>query len=155
MIFYVFVGRITTINSSTIKSFRQRLMSRFSTITCDLGYLLRHPPSSEALNEPTRKSFLDGMKAYLTILRLFEDADSVKRMLGLHIPIELDWKEIFYFQRYLQPITSGFIDWLSQNKDLLLQAVNEVFEALKQLHPPAKMRRVEDKIFSGYSCKVF
>ena len=97
---------------------------------------------------------MDGLKAYIKVLKLFEDSDAVKRMLGVHIQTEVDWKEIFLFQRILQPISSGFINWLSQNKDLLLKAVTEVFEVLKQLHPPDRMKFVCEKVFSFYDCKV-
>ena len=153
--FYEFVGRVTApIKSTTIKSFKHKFMTRFYNICHDLDYLVRHPPSAEVLTEHVKIAFLEGMRAYLNVLKLFEDSDAVKRVLRIHILIELDWKELFHIQRALQPITSGFIDWLSQNKDLLLQAVNEVFEVLKQLHPPAKMKCLDDKVFSSYNCKV-
>ena len=152
---YLFVGKnIPPIKSSTLQSFDKKYIQRFLYSANDLSLLLRHHPSGEFITEQLRNALFEGMKAYLNVLMLFEDTDAVKREIGDHVPTEVEWKQIFIIQKIIQPVTTSFIEWMSQDSILLLQAVNQVIDILKQLHPPAKMRRVEDKVFSEYTCKV-
>ena len=154
-LFNLFLGvKKAPISSDLIESFDLKYIHKIMLISNDLSCILRHPPTPEVLTEPLRNAFLEGMKAYLTVLMLFEDTDAVKRKVGNHAPTDVEWKKIFIIQKVLQPVTTSFIEWMSQSSILLLQAANQVIDVLKQLHPPENMQIAEDKIFSDYTCKV-
>ena len=142
------------IRSSVIKTSRIHYLDQVIIISNDLSCILRHTPSNKVLTEPLIRAFLEGMKAYLNVLMLFEYTDAVKREIRDHVPIEVEWRGIFIIQSLLQPVTTIFIEWLSQNKVLLLQSVNQVIEVLKHSHPPINMKIDENTIFNDYTCKV-
>ena len=104
--------------------------------------------------ESVRDAFLLGLKSHVSILKLIEDSDSVKREVLVHVRMESEWQEMFYFQRLFQPISSCFISWLSKDKTLLLDSVNVVCEAIFKLHPVDKMKVLEKSVFQNYTCKV-
>ncbi|KAI6661765.1 E3 ubiquitin-protein ligase UBR1 [Oopsacas minuta] len=143
----------TPINSSAVKSFNKHRTRRAHCTSHDVGYLLRHSPNSGVLTEPVRYAFLQGLKSHVTVLKLFEGTDAVKRELVAHVPFESDWREVFYFQRLLQPITSYFIGWLPKNRSLLLESINIVFETL-QLMKPVGFKSLETTVFRNYSCQI-
>ena len=142
------------INSSDVKSFNKHRTRYISRTSHDVGYLLRNSYDDVMLNESVRDAFFQGLKSHVNILKLIEDSDIVKREVFMHIPMENDWKEMFYIQRLLQPISSCLIGWLSKDRTLLRDSVDVVCEALFKLHPPDKMKVLEKPVFRNYTCNV-
>ena len=120
----------------------------------DLGYLLRHSPAGVVLTQPLQNAFFDGFKEYVRVLRYFEEADAVKKVIGIHILIEPDWNGAFNTQRMFQPITTNYINWMSQNKALLMKGIEELFNELKSLSNPSKLRFNNNIGFDNYTYKV-
>ena len=135
-------------------SFHKKYIQRILYSANDLSLLLRHAPSGEMITDSLRNALFEGMKVYLSVLMLFEDTDAIKREIGDHVLIEVKWRQVFIIQKVLQPVTTSLIEWMSQDKNLLLKAVNQVIDFLKQLSPPTNMQIIEDKIFSDYTSKV-
>ena len=128
-------------------------MSAIIRNSYDVGYLLRNS-SVAIVNESISDALFRGLKSHISILELIEGSDNVKRQVSTHVQMESEWKEMFVFQIYFQPISPCFIRLLSKDRTLLLNSVNVVCEALFKLHPVVEMKVLEKLVFQHYTCNV-
>ncbi|KAM9847822.1 E3 ubiquitin-protein ligase UBR2 [Aulostomus maculatus] len=105
---------------------------RVQSLIGDLKYVLMSRPS-EWTDELSEK-FLEGLDAFLELLKCMQGMDPVVRQVGQHIEMEPEWEAAFTLQMKLTHIISMIQEWCSTNELVLIQAYRKCLSALSQCH---------------------
>ncbi|XP_061601978.1 E3 ubiquitin-protein ligase UBR2 isoform X2 [Cololabis saira] len=104
---------------------------RVQNLIGDLKYVLMSPP--DQWTDPLRIKFLEGLDAFLDLLRCMQGMDPVVRQVGQHIEMEPEWEAAFTLQMKLSPVISMIQDWCRSDPEVVLvQAYRKVLSMLSQ-----------------------
>lgn len=102
----------------------------------DLRYILISKPTG--WTEKLRAAFLDGFRAFLSLLMCMQGMEEVKRQFGQHVEEEPHWESAFSIQLQLKYILSMFQEWCASDEEVLLKAYmmchSAVMEYSKEAH---------------------
>ncbi|XP_058507486.1 E3 ubiquitin-protein ligase UBR2 isoform X4 [Solea solea] len=105
---------------------------RVQSLIGDLKYVLISRPS-EWTNQ-LRLKFLEGLDAFLELLKCMQGMDPVVRQVGQHIEMEPEWEAAFTLQMKLTPIISMIQEWCCTDEHVLIEAYRRCLSALSQCH---------------------
>uniref|UniRef100_A0A8D3DRL7 E3 ubiquitin-protein ligase n=1 Tax=Scophthalmus maximus TaxID=52904 RepID=A0A8D3DRL7_SCOMX len=105
---------------------------RVQSLIGDLKYVLITRPS-EWTNQ-LRLKFLEGLDAFLDLLKCMQGMDPVVRQVGQHIEMEPEWEAAFTLQMKLTHIISMIQEWCSTDEHVLIDAYRKCLSALSQCH---------------------
>ncbi|XP_043930148.1 E3 ubiquitin-protein ligase UBR1 [Protopterus annectens] len=102
----------------------------------DLRYILISKPTD--WTEKLRTAFLDGFRAFLSLLMCMQGMEEVKRQFGQHVEEEPHWESAFSLQLQLKYILTMFQEWCASDEEVLLKAYmmchSAVMEYGKEAH---------------------
>ncbi|XP_058847458.1 E3 ubiquitin-protein ligase UBR1-like [Acipenser ruthenus] len=101
---------------------------RIQVVFHDLKYILMSKPT--IWTERLRQQFLEGLRAFLGMLKCMQGMEEVKRQFGQHIEVEPEWEAGFSIQIQLRHTLSMFQDWCTADEELLLQGYKECYNTL-------------------------
>ncbi|MGH0168792.1 UNVERIFIED_CONTAM: hypothetical protein FKN15_055661 [Acipenser sinensis] len=101
---------------------------RIQVVFHDLKYILISKPT--IWTERLRQQFLEGLRAFLGMLKCMQGMEEVKRQFGQHIEVEPEWEAGFSIQIQLRHTLSMFQDWCTADEELLLQGYKECYNTL-------------------------
>ncbi|XP_037321325.1 E3 ubiquitin-protein ligase UBR2 isoform X3 [Pungitius pungitius] len=105
---------------------------RVQSLIGDLKYVLISHPSE--WSEQLRLKFLEGLDAFLELLKCMQGMDPVVRQVGQHIEMEPEWEAAFTLQMKLTHIISMIQEWCSTDERVLIEAYRKCLGALSQCH---------------------
>ncbi|XP_075902159.1 E3 ubiquitin-protein ligase UBR2 isoform X1 [Nelusetta ayraudi] len=105
---------------------------RVQSLIGDLKYILISRPSE--WSDQLRLKFLDGLDAFLELLKCMQGMDPVVRQVGQHIEMEPEWEAAFTLQMKLTHIISMVQDWCCSDERVLIEAYRKCLSALSQCH---------------------
>ncbi|KAM9365047.1 LOW QUALITY PROTEIN: E3 ubiquitin-protein ligase UBR2 [Pholidichthys leucotaenia] len=105
---------------------------RVQSLIGDLKYVLISPPSD--WTDHLRQKFLEGLDAFLELLKCMQGMDPVVRQVGQHIEMEPEWEAAFTLQMKLTHIISMIQEWCSTDECVLIEAYRKCLSALSQCH---------------------
>ncbi|XP_061661493.1 E3 ubiquitin-protein ligase UBR2 [Syngnathoides biaculeatus] len=105
---------------------------RVQSLIGDLKYVLISRPS-EWIDE-LREKFLEGLDAFLELLKCMQGMDPVVRQVGQHIEMEPEWEAAFTLQMKLTHIISMIQEWCSTDERVLIEAYRMCLGAVSQSH---------------------
>lgn len=103
---------------------------RVQSLIGDLKYVLISCPTE--WTDELRVKFLDGLDAFLELLRCMQGMDAVVRQVGQHIEMEPEWEAAFTLQMKLTPIISMIQDWTGTDERVLMEAYRRCLTILSQ-----------------------
>ncbi|XP_028324302.1 E3 ubiquitin-protein ligase UBR2 [Gouania willdenowi] len=103
---------------------------RVQSLIGDLKYILISPPSH--WTDPLRVKFLEGLDAFLELLKCMQGMDPVVRQVGQHIEMEPEWEAAFTLQMKLTHIITMIQEWCSTDERVLIQAYRKCLSSLTQ-----------------------
>ncbi|XP_054874658.1 E3 ubiquitin-protein ligase UBR2 isoform X6 [Amphiprion ocellaris] len=105
---------------------------RVQSLIGDLKYVLISPPSD--WTDQLRLKFLEGLDAFLELLKCMQGMDPVVRQVGQHIEMEPEWEAAFTLQMKLTHIISMIQEWSSTDERVLIEAYRKCLSALSHCH---------------------
>ncbi|XP_070697048.1 E3 ubiquitin-protein ligase UBR2 isoform X3 [Pempheris klunzingeri] len=105
---------------------------RVQSLIGDLKYVLISRPSD--WTDQLRLKFLEGLDAFLELLKCMQGMDPVVRQVGQHIEMEPEWEAAFTLQMKLTPIISMIQEWCSTDEHVLIEAYKKCLSALSHCH---------------------
>ncbi|XP_008292060.1 E3 ubiquitin-protein ligase UBR2 isoform X2 [Stegastes partitus] len=105
---------------------------RVQSLIGDLKYVLISPPSD--WTDQLRLKFLEGLDAFLELLKCMQGMDPVVRQVGQHIEMEPEWEAAFTLQMKLTHIISMIQEWSSTDECVLIEAYRKCLSALSHCH---------------------
>ncbi|XP_069579847.1 E3 ubiquitin-protein ligase UBR2 isoform X3 [Brachyistius frenatus] len=105
---------------------------RVQSLIGDLKYVLISPPSE--WSDQLRRKFLEGLDAFLELLKCMQGMDPVVRQVGQHIEMEPEWEAAFTLQMKLTHIISMIQEWCSTDERVLIEAYRKCLSALSHCH---------------------
>uniref|UniRef100_A0A3Q4AZ78 E3 ubiquitin-protein ligase n=1 Tax=Mola mola TaxID=94237 RepID=A0A3Q4AZ78_MOLML len=101
---------------------------RVQSLIGDLKYVLISRPSE--WSDQLRLKFLEGLDAFLELLKCMQGMDPVVRQVGQHIEMEPEWEAAFTLQMKLTHIISLIQEWCSTDEQVLIEAYKKCLRAL-------------------------
>ncbi|XP_033468365.1 E3 ubiquitin-protein ligase UBR2 isoform X2 [Epinephelus lanceolatus] len=101
---------------------------RVQSLIGDLKYVLISRPSE--WSQQLRIKFLEGLDAFLELLKCMQGMDPVVRQVGQHIEMEPEWEAAFTLQMKLTHIISMIQEWCSTDEHVLIEAYKKCLSAL-------------------------
>ncbi|XP_023263400.1 E3 ubiquitin-protein ligase UBR2 [Seriola lalandi dorsalis] len=105
---------------------------RVQSLIGDLKYVLISRPSE--WSDQLRLKFLEGLDAFLELLKCMQGMDPVVRQVGQHIEMEPEWEAAFTLQMKLTHIISMIQEWCSADERVLIEAYRKCLSALSHCH---------------------
>ncbi|XP_029925864.1 E3 ubiquitin-protein ligase UBR2 isoform X3 [Myripristis murdjan] len=105
---------------------------RVQSLIGDLKYVLISRPAE--WSEQLREKFLEGLDAFLELLKCMQGMDPVVRQVGQHIEMEPEWEAAFTLQMKLTHIISMIQEWCATDECVLIEAYKKCLCALGQCH---------------------
>ncbi|XP_026164597.1 E3 ubiquitin-protein ligase UBR2 isoform X5 [Mastacembelus armatus] len=105
---------------------------RVQSLIGDLKYVLISCPSE--WSDQLRLKFLEGLDAFLELLKCMQGMDPVVRQVGQHIEMEPEWEAAFTLQMKLTHIISMIQEWCSTDERVLIEAYKKCLSALSHCH---------------------
>ncbi|XP_070772718.1 E3 ubiquitin-protein ligase UBR2 [Enoplosus armatus] len=105
---------------------------RVQSLIGDLKYVLISRPSE--WSDQLRLKFLEGLDAFLELLKCMQGMDPVVRQVGQHIEMEPEWEAAFTLQMKLTHIISMIQEWCSTDERVLIEAYRKCLSALSHCH---------------------
>ncbi|XP_068457943.1 E3 ubiquitin-protein ligase UBR2 isoform X2 [Clinocottus analis] len=105
---------------------------RVQSLIGDLKYVLISRPSE--WSDQLRMKFLEGLDAFLELLKCMQGMDPVVRQVGQHIEMEPEWEAAFTLQMKLTHIISMIQEWCSTDERVLTEAYRKCLRALSLCH---------------------
>ncbi|XP_077410578.1 E3 ubiquitin-protein ligase UBR2 isoform X2 [Vanacampus margaritifer] len=105
---------------------------RVQSLIGDLKYVLISRPSE--WSDELREKFLEGLDAFLELLKCMQGMDPVVRQVGQHIEMEPEWEAAFTLQMKLTHIISMIQEWCSTDERVLIEAYRNCLSAVSQCH---------------------
>ncbi|XP_045921228.1 E3 ubiquitin-protein ligase UBR2-like [Micropterus dolomieu] len=105
---------------------------RVQSLIGDLKYVLISHPSE--WSDQLRQKFLEGLDAFLELLKCMQGMDPVVRQVGQHIEMEPEWEAAFTLQMKLTHIISMIQEWCSTDEHVLIEAYRKCLSALSHCH---------------------
>uniref|UniRef100_A0A665WWI0 E3 ubiquitin-protein ligase n=1 Tax=Echeneis naucrates TaxID=173247 RepID=A0A665WWI0_ECHNA len=105
---------------------------RVQSLIGDLKYVLISRPSE--WSDQLRLKFLEGLDAFLELLKCMQGMDPVVRQVGQHIEMEPEWEAAFTLQMKLTNIISMIQEWCSADEHVLIEAYRKCLSVLSQCH---------------------
>uniref|UniRef100_A0A3Q3N794 E3 ubiquitin-protein ligase n=1 Tax=Labrus bergylta TaxID=56723 RepID=A0A3Q3N794_9LABR len=105
---------------------------RVQSLIGDLKYVLISRPSE--WSDQLRVKFLEGLDAFLELLKCMQGMDPVVRQVGQHIEMEPEWEAAFTLQMKLTHIISMIQEWCSTDEHVLIEAYRKCLSALSHCH---------------------
>uniref|UniRef100_A0A3Q2Y0B2 E3 ubiquitin-protein ligase n=1 Tax=Hippocampus comes TaxID=109280 RepID=A0A3Q2Y0B2_HIPCM len=105
---------------------------RVQSLIGDLKYVLISRPSEWSVE--LREKFLEGLDAFLELLKCMQGMDPVVRQVGQHIEMEPEWEAAFTLQMKLTHIISMIQEWCSTDERVLIEAYRKCLSAVSQCH---------------------
>ncbi|XP_067367513.1 E3 ubiquitin-protein ligase UBR2 isoform X5 [Channa argus] len=106
--------------------------ARVHSLIGDLKYVLISCPSE--WSDELRAKFLEGLDAFLELLKCMQGMDPVVRQVGQHIEMEPEWEAAFTLQMKLTHIISMIQEWCSTDERVLIEAYRKCLSALSHCH---------------------
>ncbi|CAN9499546.1 unnamed protein product [Ophioblennius macclurei] len=103
---------------------------RVQSLIGDLKYILISPPTQ--WSDQLRVKFLEGLEAFLKLLKCMQGMDPVVRQVGQHIEMEPEWEAAFTLQMKLTHIISMIQEWCSTDERVLIKAYRKCLSALTE-----------------------
>ncbi|XP_053731591.1 E3 ubiquitin-protein ligase UBR2 [Synchiropus splendidus] len=103
---------------------------RVQSLIGDLKYILIACPTE--WSDQLRQKFLEGLDAFLELLKCMQGMDPVVRQVGQHIEMEPEWEAAFTLQMKLTHIISMIQEWCSTDEHVLIEAYRKCLNALNQ-----------------------
>ncbi|XP_077479848.1 E3 ubiquitin-protein ligase UBR2 isoform X1 [Stigmatopora argus] len=103
---------------------------RVQSLIGDLKYVLISRPSE--WTDELREKFLEGLDAFLELLKCMQGMDPVVRQVGQHIEMEPEWEAAFTLQMKLTHIISMIQEWCSTDERVLIEAYRKCLSAVSQ-----------------------
>ncbi|XP_068597074.1 LOW QUALITY PROTEIN: E3 ubiquitin-protein ligase UBR2 [Brachionichthys hirsutus] len=125
---------------------------RVQSLIGDLKYVLISRPAQ--WNDQLRLKFLEGLDAFLELLKCMQGMDPVVRQVGQHIEMEPEWEAAFTLQMKLTHIISMIQDWCSTDEQVLIQAYRKCLSALNSCHLPEGEQPISLSV-AGHSVETF
>ncbi|XP_075996582.1 E3 ubiquitin-protein ligase UBR2 isoform X2 [Genypterus blacodes] len=105
---------------------------RVQSLIGDLKYVLISRPAE--WSEQLREKFIEGLDAFLELLKCMQGMDPVVRQVGQHIEMEPEWEAAFTLQMKLTHIISMIQEWCATDERVLIEAYKKCLCALSQCH---------------------
>ncbi|XP_028846030.1 E3 ubiquitin-protein ligase UBR2 isoform X2 [Denticeps clupeoides] len=105
---------------------------RVQSLIGDLKYLLISRPTE--WTDKLREKFLEGLDAFLELLKCMQGMDPVVRQVGQHIEMEPEWEAAFTLQMKLTHIISMMQEWCATDERVLIEAYRRCLNALTHCH---------------------
>ncbi|XP_059215811.1 E3 ubiquitin-protein ligase UBR2 [Centropristis striata] len=105
---------------------------RVQSLIGDLKYVLISRPSE--WSDQLRIKFLEGLDAFLELLKCMQGMDPVVRQVGQHIEMEPEWEAAFTLQMKLTHIISMIQEWSSTDEQVLIESYRKCLSALSHCH---------------------
>ncbi|KAM4607650.1 LOW QUALITY PROTEIN: E3 ubiquitin-protein ligase UBR2 [Polymixia lowei] len=105
---------------------------RVQSLIGDLKYVLNSRPTE--WSDPLREKFLEGLDAFLELLKCMQGMDPVVRQVGQHIEMEPEWEAAFTLQMKLTHIIYMIQEWCATDECVLIEAYKKCLGALSQCH---------------------
>ncbi|KAI9514830.1 E3 ubiquitin-protein ligase ubr2 [Dissostichus eleginoides] len=105
---------------------------RVQSLIGDLKYVLISRPSE--WSDQLRLKFLEGLDAFLELLKCMQGMDPVVRQVGQHIEMEPEWEAAFTLQMKLSPIISLLEEWCCSDEQVLVAAYRKCVLLLSATH---------------------
>uniref|UniRef100_A0A4W4FMA3 E3 ubiquitin-protein ligase n=1 Tax=Electrophorus electricus TaxID=8005 RepID=A0A4W4FMA3_ELEEL len=105
---------------------------RVQSLIGDLKYVLISRPT-EWTNR-LREKFLEGLEAFLELLKCMQGMDPVVRQVGQHIEMEPEWEAAFTLQMKLTHIISMIQEWCASDDRVLIEAYKKCLTVLTHCH---------------------
>ncbi|XP_061821734.1 E3 ubiquitin-protein ligase UBR2 [Nerophis lumbriciformis] len=105
---------------------------RVQSLIGDLKYVLISRPSE--WSDELREKFLDGLDAFLELLKCMQGMDPVVRQVGQHIEMEPEWEAAFTLQMKLTHIISMIQEWCATDERVLIEAYRKCLSVVSQCH---------------------
>uniref|UniRef100_A0A4W6E2Y1 E3 ubiquitin-protein ligase n=1 Tax=Lates calcarifer TaxID=8187 RepID=A0A4W6E2Y1_LATCA len=105
---------------------------RVQSLIGDLKYVLISRPSE--WSDQLRMKFLEGLDAFLELLKCMQGMDPVVRQVGQHIEMEPEWEAAFTLQMKLTHIISMIQEWCSADECVLIEAYRKCLGALSHCY---------------------
>ncbi|XP_055358375.1 E3 ubiquitin-protein ligase UBR2 isoform X3 [Betta splendens] len=105
---------------------------RVQSLVGDLKYVLINCPTE--WTHDLRVKFLEGLDAFLELLKCMQGMDPVVRQVGQHIEMEPEWEAAFTLQMKLTHIISMIQEWCSTDERVLIEAYGKCLSALSHCH---------------------
>lgn len=105
---------------------------RVQSLIGDLKYVLITRPSE--WSDQLRLKFLEGLDAFLELLKCMQGMDPVVRQVGQHIEMEPEWEAAFTLQMKLTHIITMIQEWCCTDERVLIEAYRKCLSALSQCH---------------------
>ncbi|XP_034041636.1 E3 ubiquitin-protein ligase UBR2 isoform X3 [Thalassophryne amazonica] len=105
---------------------------RVQSLIGDLKYVLISRPTE--WNDQLRQKFLEGLDAFLELLKCMQGMDPVVRQVGQHIEMEPEWEAAFTLQMKLTHIISMIQEWCCSDEHVLMEAYKKTLSMLGQCH---------------------
>ncbi|XP_049926523.1 E3 ubiquitin-protein ligase UBR2 [Epinephelus moara] len=106
--------------------------SLVSSVCLCWRYVLISRPSE--WSQQLRIKFLEGLDAFLELLKCMQGMDPVVRQVGQHIEMEPEWEAAFTLQMKLTHIISMIQEWCSTDEHVLIEAYKKCLSALSHCH---------------------
>ncbi|XP_041922734.1 E3 ubiquitin-protein ligase UBR2 isoform X4 [Alosa sapidissima] len=105
---------------------------RVQSLIGDLKYVLISRPTE--WSDKLREKFLEGLDAFLELLKCMQGMDPVVRQVGQHIEMEPEWEAAFTLQMKLTHIISMIQEWCSSDERVLIEAYKKCLTILTHCH---------------------
>ncbi|KAG7462626.1 hypothetical protein MATL_G00186810 [Megalops atlanticus] len=105
---------------------------RVQSLIGDLKYVLISRPTE--WTDKLREKFLEGLDAFLELLKCMQGMDPVVRQVGQHIEMEPEWEAAFTLQMKLTHIISMMQEWCATDEKVLIEAYKKCLMALTHCH---------------------
>uniref|UniRef100_A0AAR2LK17 E3 ubiquitin-protein ligase n=1 Tax=Pygocentrus nattereri TaxID=42514 RepID=A0AAR2LK17_PYGNA len=105
---------------------------RVQSLIGDLKYVLISCPTE--WTDKLREKFLEGLDAFLELLKCMQGMDPVVRQVGQHIEMEPEWEAAFTLQMKLTHIISMMQEWCASDERVLIEAYKKCLTALTHCH---------------------
>ncbi|KAJ3610249.1 hypothetical protein NHX12_022343 [Muraenolepis orangiensis] len=122
-------GRFQFERYTALQAFKFR---RVQSLIGDLKYVLITRPTE--WSDQLREKFLEGLDAFLELLKCMQGMDPVVRQVGQHIEMEPEWEAAFTLQMKLTHIITMMQEWCSTDERVLIEAYKKCLAALSQCH---------------------
>ncbi|XP_063047209.1 E3 ubiquitin-protein ligase UBR2 isoform X2 [Engraulis encrasicolus] len=105
---------------------------RVQSLIGDLKYVLISRPTE--WSDKLREKFLEGLEAFLDLLKCMQGMDPVVRQVGQHIEMEPEWEAAFTLQMKLTHIISMIQEWCATDERVLIEAYRKCLSILTHCH---------------------
>ncbi|XP_031435449.1 E3 ubiquitin-protein ligase UBR2 isoform X1 [Clupea harengus] len=105
---------------------------RVQSLIGDLKYVLISRPTE--WSDKLREKFLEGLDAFLELLKCMQGMDPVVRQVGQHIEMEPEWEAAFTLQMKLTHIISMIQEWCASDEPVLIEAYRKCLSILTHCH---------------------